>query len=125
MPLYDIEHVVPLTASQQQALAKALTEAHTSRFHAPSYFINIRFIDMHNMPVYRSGVLVKYNRAILRTRQSENRSSEMLNDHCRAVVECWEKCIGIGEEMGLQQCGSWAHYRLVGKQGLRDLWYVI
>ena len=28
MPLYDIEHVIPLTAEQQQALAKVFTDLH-------------------------------------------------------------------------------------------------
>ena len=101
MPLYDIEHVTSLNDEQQRALANALTEAHTARFHTPSYFINVRFTDVSDMKVYRSGRLVKYNRAILRTRQSENRTREMLNEHCQAVIDCWEKTVGTGSEQGL------------------------
>lgn len=101
MPLYDIEHVIPLTDEQQQALANALTQAHTERFHTPTYFINVRFTDVSGMKVYRSGRSVKYNRAILRTRQSETRTSDILNQHCKAVIECWEKTIGSGSENGL------------------------
>ncbi|RDW59936.1 hypothetical protein BP6252_13023 [Coleophoma cylindrospora] len=101
MPLYDIEHVIPMTDEQQLALANALTKAHTARFHTPSYFVNVRFTDVSNMKVYRSGRLVKYNRAILRTRQSENRTSDILNQHCQAVIECWEKTIGSGPEKGM------------------------
>lgn len=98
MPLYDIEHVTPLTDDQQLALANALTEAHSTRFHTPSYFINVRFTDVSAMKVIRSGRVVKYNRAILRTRQSENRTREALTEHCRAVIECWEKTVGTGPE---------------------------
>jgi phenylpyruvate tautomerase PptA (4-oxalocrotonate tautomerase family) len=101
MPLYDIEHVIPLTEEQRRALANALTAAHAERFHTPSYFINVRFTDVTDMKVYRSGRLVKYNRAILRTRQSENRTSDLLNKHCQAVIECWEKTIGSGPENGM------------------------
>jgi phenylpyruvate tautomerase PptA (4-oxalocrotonate tautomerase family) len=101
MPLYDIEHVIPLTATQQLFIANALTQAHASRFHTPSYFINVRFTDVSAMKVYRSGRLVKYNRAILRTRQSEGRTPDVLNEHCRAVIECWERVVGKGDEKGL------------------------
>ncbi|KAE8452077.1 hypothetical protein EG329_002243 [Mollisiaceae sp. DMI_Dod_QoI] len=101
MPLYDIEHVIPLTDEQQLALANSLTKAHTDRFHTPTYFINVRFTDVSDMKVYRSGRLVKYNRAILRTRQSENRTSEILNQHCKSVIECWEKTIGSGPQNGI------------------------
>jgi len=58
MPLYDIEHIIPLTDEQQLALANALAKAHTARFHTPSYFVNVRFTDVSNMKVYRSGRLV-------------------------------------------------------------------
>ena len=101
MPLYDIEHVIPLTDEQQLALANALTEAHATRFGTPSYFINVRFTDVSDMKVIRSGRVVKYNRAILRTRQSENRTSDSLNQHCKAVIECWENIIGTGPENGM------------------------
>ncbi|KAH8807814.1 hypothetical protein F5884DRAFT_900144 [Xylogone sp. PMI_703] len=101
MPLYDIEHVIPLTDEQQLALANALTKAHTDRFHTPTYFINVRFTDVSDMKVIRSGRVVKYNRAILRTRQSENRTSDMLIQHCKAVTECWEKTIGSGPQNGI------------------------
>lgn len=101
MPLYDIEHVIPLTDKQQLDLANALTKAHTDRFHTPTYFINVRFTDVSDMKVFRSGRLVKYNRAILRTRQSENRTSDILNQHCKAVIECWEKTIGTGPQNGI------------------------
>jgi phenylpyruvate tautomerase PptA (4-oxalocrotonate tautomerase family) len=101
MPLYDIEHVIPLTDEQQLALANALTDAHTTRFHTPTYFVNVRFTDVSDMKVFRSGRAVKYNRAILRTRQSENRTSEVLNEHCEAVIACWEKVIGAGPQNGI------------------------
>lgn len=46
------------------------------------------------MKVFRGGVLRKYNRAILRTRNSEARSVELFNEHCASVVEEWEKIVG-------------------------------
>ncbi|KAH8801518.1 hypothetical protein F5884DRAFT_862212 [Xylogone sp. PMI_703] len=102
MPLYDIEHVTPLTDAQQGELAKSLTAAHAKRFGTPSYFVNVRYTDVSEMKLYRGGVLRKYNRAILRTRNSEKRSVEMFNEHCMSVIECWEKIVGSEGEKALR-----------------------
>ncbi|KAJ8116011.1 hypothetical protein OPT61_g2462 [Boeremia exigua] len=90
MPLYDIEHVIPLTDSQQEALAKAFTSIHCTRFHTPSFFINVRFTDVSAQKVYRGGALQYYNRAILRTRVSETRTQEQYGEHCRELMKAWD-----------------------------------
>lgn len=54
------------------------------------------------MPVYRGGVLRKYNRAILRTRKSEERSVETYNEHCRDVIKAWNSIVGKDGEQGLR-----------------------
>jgi hypothetical protein len=54
------------------------------------------------MPVYRGGVLRKYNRAILRTRRSDNRSVEIYNEHCRDIIKAWEGIVGKDGENGLR-----------------------
>jgi hypothetical protein len=54
------------------------------------------------MPIYRGGVLQKYNRAILRTRRSEDRAVDVYNEHCRDVIEIWEGIVGKGGERGLR-----------------------
>ena len=93
MPLYDIEHVIPLTDDQQEALAKAFTSIHCKRFHTPSFFINVRFTDVSAQRVYRGGVLRYYNRAILRTRVSENRTREQYGEHCRELMKAWDEVV--------------------------------
>lgn len=93
MPLYDIEHVIPLTDGQQESLAKAFTSIHCTRFYTPSFFINVRFTDVSSQKVYRGGVLRYYNRAILRTRVSENRTSEQYGEHCRELMKAWDGII--------------------------------
>lgn len=45
MLLYDIEYICPLTPTQQEHLAIALTNLHAQRFHAPSCFFNVRYTD--------------------------------------------------------------------------------
>lgn len=94
MPLYDIEHVIPLTDEQQSRLAQAFTKLHASRFQTPSFFINVRFTDASEQKVYRGGVLKWYNRAILRTRTSDNRSREMYGDHCKDLIQAWSEIVG-------------------------------
>lgn len=93
MPLYDIEHVIPLTDSQQEALAKAFTAIHCTRFHTPSFFVNVRFTDVSSQKVYRGGVLRYYNRAILRTRVSEDRTREQYGEHCRELMRAWDEIV--------------------------------
>ncbi len=102
MPLYDIEHITPLTPTQQSDLAKALTATHAARFHTPSFFINVRYTDVSNMATYRGGVLRRYNRAILRTRNSEKRSKQLFDEHCRVVIRCWEEVVGKEGEKALR-----------------------
>lgn len=93
MPLYDIEYVIPLTDAQQEALAKAFTSIHCARFHTPFSFINVRFTDVSAQKVYRGGVLRYYNRAILRTRVSENRTKEQYGEHCKELISAWDGII--------------------------------
>ncbi len=90
MPLYDIEHVIPLTDGQQEALAKAFTSIHCARFHTPSFFINVQFTDVSSQKVYRGGILRYFNRAILRTRVSETRTREQYGEHCRELIWAWD-----------------------------------
>ncbi|KAI5459144.1 hypothetical protein BGZ63DRAFT_390358 [Mariannaea sp. PMI_226] len=102
MPLYDIEHVIPLTDSQQENLAMAFTSIHCKRFQTPSFFINVRFTDVSSQKVYRGGFLRQYNRAILRTRTSENRSTELYGQHCKDLIQAWNDIIVPGEPVGDQ-----------------------
>ncbi|KAJ4300021.1 hypothetical protein N0V90_005270 [Kalmusia sp. IMI 367209] len=96
MPLYDIEHVIPLTEAQQEKLAKAFTSLHSKRFQTPSFFVNVRFTDASSQKVYRGGVLRSYNRAVLRTRASDKRSTEEYGQHCRDLISAWTEIVSGG-----------------------------
>ena len=45
MPLYEIEHSLPLSVYQKEILAKRITSIHSRLFTTPSLFVNIRFLD--------------------------------------------------------------------------------
>ncbi|KAI1080597.1 hypothetical protein F5B20DRAFT_104423 [Whalleya microplaca] len=102
MPLYDIEHTTTLSPPQQQRLATAFTDLHSRRFRTPRVFLNVRFTDASAQPVYRGGRLAVYNRVVLRTRASDQRSKEDYDDHCRDLIRAWREVLGIavGEGMG-------------------------
>ncbi len=104
MPLYDVEHVTPLSPDQQSALAVALTDLHSSRFNTPRFFLNVRYTDVSNQVVFRGGKRARYNRVILRTRAGEQRSKEMYDDHCRDIIKIWHDIVGQegGPESGLR-----------------------
>lgn len=55
MPLYEIEHSIPLDKSQRHELAQAITHIHTRKFATPSLFVNIRFIDANSRHNYVAG----------------------------------------------------------------------
>jgi phenylpyruvate tautomerase PptA (4-oxalocrotonate tautomerase family) len=46
MPLYEIQHSVPLTRHQKSELASQITHLHATTFTTPSLFVNINFTDV-------------------------------------------------------------------------------
>ncbi|OQU94754.1 hypothetical protein CLAIMM_01061 [Cladophialophora immunda] len=102
MPLYDVEHVAALTPDQQEALAKAFTNLHSTRFRTPKFFLNVRYTDVSGQVVFRNGRRAVYNRIILRTRAGEQRSKELYDEHCRDIIKIWEDIVGTEGELGLR-----------------------
>ncbi|KAI9728152.1 MAG: hypothetical protein M1828_004613 [Chrysothrix sp. TS-e1954] len=55
MPMYEVEHVVPLNDSQRDELAEFITRTHTELFVAPRLFVNVRFTDISQHFTYVAG----------------------------------------------------------------------
>ena len=102
MPLYDVEHVIPLTPEQQEALAKAFTELHSTRFNTPRFFLNVRYTDSSKQVVFRGGKRAVYNRLILRTRVGEQRSKDLYDEHCKDLIKIWGGVVGSEGELELR-----------------------
>ncbi|KIW17812.1 hypothetical protein PV08_05007 [Exophiala spinifera] len=102
MPLYDVEHVTPLTLDQQAGLAQAFSSLHARRFKTPRTFINVRYTDVSGQVVFRGGKRAKYNRVILRTRQGEQRTKDIYDDHARDIIRVWEGVVGSQGELALR-----------------------
>jgi hypothetical protein len=102
MPLYDVEHITPLTDAQQEKLAIAFTDLHSKRFNTPRFFLNVRYTDARAQPVFRAGRKVVYNRVVLRTRVGEQRTKDVYDEHCRDLMRVWGEIIGTEGELGLR-----------------------
>lgn len=55
MPLYEIEHVCPITPDQQQSIANAIVKIHSEMFTTPSLFVNVRFKDTSALSLFVAG----------------------------------------------------------------------
>ena len=55
MPLYVISHKDPISSSQRDELAAAITKIHTTLFTTPSFFVNVKFEDASEAPYYVGG----------------------------------------------------------------------
>ena len=102
MPLYDVEYITPLSLTQQESLAKAFTDLHSTRFHTPRVFLNVRYTDSSKQVVFRGGRRVVYNRLILRTRVGEQRTKDVYDEHCNDLIRVWGEIVGTGRESGLR-----------------------
>lgn len=55
MPLYEVVHIVSLTAAQKSELARSITETHSQLFTTPSLFVNVVFTDAIKQDAYVGG----------------------------------------------------------------------
>ena len=55
MPMYEIEHVCPLSPSQQKSIAASIVRIHAEKFTTPSLFVNVRFKDTSAIPLFVAG----------------------------------------------------------------------
>lgn len=60
MPLYEVEHCIPLTGVQQDKLAELITQIHSRSFTTPSFFVNVDFIDVSKAVRYVAGKKVMH-----------------------------------------------------------------
>jgi len=89
MPLYDVQHVVRLTAGQKTAFAKAVADLHTTTFEAPRSKNGCRFHDTNQDPISEAFIgdePRKINRLLVPLRSGTDRSQEVLDDMTHKLV---------------------------------------
>lgn len=60
MPLYEISHVAPLTKTQKDEIAVAITKLQCSKFGTPSLFVTVIFADATGLEAYVAGKPVSF-----------------------------------------------------------------
>ncbi|GFN17071.1 RING/Ubox like zinc-binding domain family protein [Aspergillus tubingensis] len=98
MPLYEIEHSIPLDKSQRDELAQAITHIHTRKFATPSLFVNIRFIDANSQHNYVAGKERAINRIMAYVRAGGTRTTADFDDLSQRVSDAWGKVVNKNGE---------------------------
>jgi phenylpyruvate tautomerase PptA (4-oxalocrotonate tautomerase family) len=96
MPFYTVQHAVPLTVSQQDELAEALTTLHSTRFTTPRLFVNVGFTDVSKATTYVAGRRKVSNTIQGFVRAGATRTQQDWDDHSRDIAAAWDRIIGKG-----------------------------
>ncbi|KAH9834318.1 putative oxalocrotonate tautomerase enzyme [Teratosphaeria destructans] len=96
MPLYEVQHTIPLTASQQDDLAVAITDIHSTKFTTPKMFVNVSYHDISKTVSYIGGKRRTGNHIRAHVRVGPSRTQEDWDDLSLQVTKAWDRIIGVG-----------------------------
>ena len=94
MPLYTVQHACPLSLSQKDELAVALTQIHSTKFTTPKNFVNVSFEDVSQSSTYVGGKRAAGNHIRANVRAGPSRTQEDWNDLCKQVERAWYQICG-------------------------------
>lgn len=89
MPIYDIQHVVSLTPSQQDELAEAITKIHSTKFSTPRMFVQVKFTDTSNNLTYIGGKRRQGNHIVANVRVGPSRTQQDWDRLCVEIQDAW------------------------------------
>jgi hypothetical protein len=109
MPLYEIQHVTTLTPSEQDSLAEAITQIHSTKFTTPKMFVNVKFTPSSDITTYVGGKRKSGNHILATVRVGASRSQKDFEDLCTEIVKAWERIVPAtssskGEDRELRSC---------------------
>ncbi|KAK2610434.1 hypothetical protein N8I77_003862 [Diaporthe amygdali] len=93
MPWYIVSHRDPISSSQRDELASAITKVHTNLFTTPSLFVNVRFEDASKAHHYVGGKPKLVNCIQAHVRSGPSRSRSSYNELCRQLRAAWESVL--------------------------------
>ncbi|GAM88568.1 hypothetical protein ANO11243_066020 [Dothideomycetidae sp. 11243] len=93
MPEYEVCHVCPLSESQQEQLAEAITVIHSTTFSTPRLFVNVKFSNISQVPLYVAGKRRSNNRVLANVRHGPTRTQEQYESIIRKIMAAWEKIV--------------------------------
>jgi phenylpyruvate tautomerase PptA (4-oxalocrotonate tautomerase family) len=98
MPLYQINHVTPLSSAEKQSLASKITEIHSKMFNAPSLFVNVWFNSKHNdTDQFVAGKPCKSDSITVFVRTGALRPAADFNDLAKRLHDAWVGIVGGGQ----------------------------
>ncbi|RSM19141.1 hypothetical protein CDV31_002062 [Fusarium ambrosium] len=97
MPLYEIEHCIPLSKEQRDELAQTITHIHTKKFSTPSLFVNVRFTDVRDHCMYIAGQQRTSNRIFGVVRAGGPRTAESFDELAQQLEAAWDAVINGGK----------------------------
>ncbi|PSK59251.1 hypothetical protein C1H76_8041 [Elsinoe australis] len=95
MPRYEIEHYCPLTESQKDELAEAVTRIHATAFSTPRFFVNIRFTDIAKHDVYVAGKRRQSNRIFAYVRNGPSRAKAEFESVAEQIIAEWDRIVPL------------------------------
>ncbi|KAE8153089.1 hypothetical protein BDV25DRAFT_137159 [Aspergillus avenaceus] len=106
MPLYEIEHGLPLDQIQRDELAQAITHTHSRKFATPSLFVNVKFTDTSNQHNYIAGKEAEFhldqrkiNRITAYVRAGGTRTREDFDDLALRISEAWNQTVNGNQKV--------------------------
>ncbi|KAL1875573.1 hypothetical protein Plec18167_005509 [Paecilomyces lecythidis] len=97
MPLYEICHSTPLTPAQKSQLAQSITRLHSTTFHTPSLFVNVRFTSPEPVGDYfvagKPMQPTSPNRIIATVRTGGSRTKEVFDEVGRQIGRFWDDIV--------------------------------
>jgi phenylpyruvate tautomerase PptA (4-oxalocrotonate tautomerase family) len=96
MPFYTVKHHYPLTTSQKDDLAAAITSIHSTIFTTPKLFVNVGFTDISSERLYVAGKPRNHNHILANVRSGPNRKRSDFTEAGNQIMEAWNKIVGPG-----------------------------
>lgn len=92
MPFYTIHHLTPLTLTQKDALAAAITKIHSEQFSVLRNFIHLRFLPVPE-DSYIGGLRRSENHIIANVRAGPARTQSDWDSLCLAIKAAWDEIV--------------------------------
>lgn len=93
MPFYQVFHSYPLSLTQKQSIASAITHLHSHKFKTPSLFVNVKFHaeDASEDEYFMAGQVRNNatNRILGMVRTSEQRTKKDFDELAEKVESAW------------------------------------
>lgn len=95
MPYYEVNHSVSLTEGQKDELASAITSIHSTKFTAPRLFVNVKFTDISQTPLYVGGHRKTKSHILAHVRTGPSRNRSTFNDLCTELTRAWDSIVPL------------------------------